>query len=276
MPVSHVPIVLRVSAPVLLSLVAVSATAQGGGESRERGSLYFGAFVTNRDTTTRLDSGSGIGTNINLESDLGLDSALTVFRGGGDLWFGDSRRHRVDASVFDLSRSATRRIDRTIRYGEEVFNIDTEIHTENDLSIFKVDYTYALLDRDRGYLGLTGGLYVASVKLGLSEATLGTAESDSLTAPLPVVGFRGEYDLTDRWALTLVSEWFSINTGDVSGRLNDTYLAADYRLGAGWRFGLAYNAVNMSIDAKESSGFSGSLDWGYDGWLAYFKVDFGR
>ena len=31
----------------------------------------------------------------------------------------------------------------------------------------------------------------------------------------------------------------------------------------------------MNVDAKEDSGLSGRLDWGYDGVLLYLKVDFG-
>jgi len=30
------------------------------------------------------------------------------------------------------------------------------------------------------------------------------------------------------------------------------------------------------IDAEDDDGFEGRIDWGYDGWLAYVKFDFGR
>jgi hypothetical protein len=257
-----------------LTFLASPAWAQEGQATRERGSIVLGAFITNRDTTTRLDSDLGLGTDIDLEDDLGLDKSLTVFRLGGDFWVGE--RHRFDVSVFDLSRSSSRRIEKTIDFGDQTFEIDTTVNTASDLTIVKAAYTYAFLNRNRGYLGATGGLYVASTKLSLSEATLGTAESEDLTAPLPVVGLRGEYDLTDRISLTSSVEWFGIDTGDASGTLTDFYLAADYRLGNRWAVGLAYNDVSMNIKADESYGFRGELDWGYDGWLAYVKFDFGR
>ncbi len=259
---------------VALSLAANAVSAQSQAAPRERGSIVFGAFITNRDTTTRLDSDLGSGTNIDLESDLGLDTSLTVFRLGGDVWVGE--RHRFDAAVFDLSRSATRRIEETIEFGDEIFDIDTTVTSENDLSIYKFDYTYALFNRSRGYFGLTGGLYVASTKLSLSEPTLGRAESESLTAPLPLIGIRGDYDVTDRVSLTFASQWFSIDTGDVSGSLRDVYIAGDYRISDRWSLGLAYNDLIMRVDADDGSGFRGSLDWGYDCWLAYLKYDFGN
>jgi hypothetical protein len=273
-PTTQVLAAMTVIAVLGLSIGASPALAQSGASDRERGSIVVGTFVTNRDTTTRLDSDAGLGTDIDLENDLGLDSSLAVFRIGGDYWTGE--RHRLDFSVFDLSRSASRQIDKTIEFGDTVFDIDTVVNTKNDLTIYKIDYTYAFLNRDRGYFGLTGGLYVASTKLSLSEATLGTAESEDLTAPLPLIGFRGDYALTDKITLRGASQWFGIDTGNVKGNLRDVYVAADYRLGERWAVGLAYDDVAMTIKADDTTGFTGQLDWGYNGWLAYVKYDFRR
>ena len=47
----------------------------------DRFSVSLGAFITTRDTDTRLDSNTlGKGTTINLEEDLGLDTSDSVFR----------------------------------------------------------------------------------------------------------------------------------------------------------------------------------------------------
>jgi hypothetical protein len=112
--------------------------------------------------------------------------------------------------------------------------------------------------------------------LSLSEPTVGTAESEGLTAPLPVVGLRGEYEITDRITLRGATQWFGIDSGDVEGHLIDTYIGADYSLGRRFAVGVAYNDVSMNISASDSGGWNGSLDWGYDGVLLYLKVDFGN
>lgn len=261
------------AALLLLGFAAMPGIAQEVALPRERGSLQVGAFITDRATTTRLDHSSGLGTDISLESDLGFNRSLSVFRLSGDFWIGE--RHRVDVSMFDLSRSASRAIDKTIEFGDQTFDIDTMVVSKNDLAILKSDYTYAVVNRERGYFGLTAGLYIASAKLSLSEATLGRAESEGLTAPLPVLGIRGSYDMTDRLSFIGYTEWFSIDTGDASGNLRDLYASVDYRLSERWALGLAYNEVTMTINADESSGFRGQLDWGYDGWLVYAKLRFG-
>ena len=69
-------------------------------------------------------------------------------------------------------------------------------------------------------------------------------------------------------------EWFGIDTGNVDGTLIDKYVAIDYDFGKRFAAGIAFNDVGMDIDADDGT-FSGALDWGYDGWLLYMKVDFG-
>src|SRR5882672_3741200 len=233
------------SASALLLLMPLAARAQKA--DRERGSVLLGAFITDRSTETRFDSGSGNGTDIDFEGDLGLDSSMSVGRLGGYYWFND--RHRIDVSFFDLSREANRRIDKTINFGDQTYQINTVVTTTNDLTISKIDYTWAFLERDRGYLGVGGGLYVAKTSTSLSEPTLGKFESESLTAPLPVLGFSGDYMFGDHFTLRGAAQWFGITIDNISGRLVDAYVGADYRFTKRVAVGLAYDNVTMKIEA---------------------------
>lgn len=242
-------------------------------ERDERASIVLGAFVTDRDSSTRLDSDGGDGTDIDLEEDLGLESSTNVARLGGYVWLGE--RHRLDGAYFDLSRSAAVPIQETIEFGDETFVIDTIIETESDLSIIKADYTFAVVARDRGWLGVTAGLYIAETTLSLSQATLGRAETEDVTAPLPLFGLRGDYAINDRITLRGAAQWFGFEADDVDGRLTDFYIGADYGFGERMAVGLAYNRVSMNLGAVEDRGFDARLDWGYDGLMLYFKVDLG-
>ena len=179
----------------------------------------LGAFVTDRDTTTRLDSANGDGTDLDLEDDLGLESSMSVVRVAGYYWV--TPRYRLDVGYFDLSRRATKAIQETIDFGDRPFVIDTAIETENE----------------------------------------------GFTAPLPVVGLRGDYVITDRFTLRGAAQWFALETVDVAGTLRDSYVGADYGFGKRMAVGLAYNQVAMGITADEAYGFQGSIDWGYDGLL---------
>jgi hypothetical protein len=268
----HTPGWLIASALAFLLAVPATAYAQQGAE-RDRAGALVGVFLTDMETTTRLDSDAGQGTDVDLEDDLGLKSSTTVGRIGGYYWFG--RRHRIDVALFDLSRSATRMINRTIDFGDEVFVVDTLVTTESDLTILKTDYTFAAVSRDRAFLGVTAGLYVAETDLTLQEATVGRFESRNITAPLPLLGLRGDVDITDRITLRGAVQWLLVESGEFEGRFRDLYVGADYRFSRRMSIGLAYNDVSMNLRV-DGGGFDGSLDWGYDGLLLYFNYGFKR
>jgi hypothetical protein len=262
------------AAVILGGVISVPITSNAQDYDRERGSILLGMFITDRATSARLDSNNGdAGSDIDLEDDLGLEDSTTVARFGGYYWF--KPRHRLDFSMFDLSRDASRQIQETIDFGDQIFQINTVVNTSNDLTIAKVDYTFAVLNRERGFLGVGGGLYVSQTKLSLSNPTVGTAESEDVTAPLPVLGVRGEYEITEKIALRGAIQWFGIDTGDIGGRLVDSYIAADYTFRERYAVGLAFNDVSLNVEATDDTGWNGQLDWGYDGILLYMKFDFG-
>jgi hypothetical protein len=265
-------IAVGLAATVGVTLTPSSANAQSA--DRERGSVYIGTFITDRNTSARVDSDAGNpGTDVDLEGDLGLKASTSVVRAGGDFWI--SRRQRLDLAYFDLSRSASRTIDKTINFDDKTYPINTVVSTHNSLTITKLDYTFAFLTRDNWFVGVDAGLYVMKMGLSLTAPNLGTYSSQSLTAPLPVVGFRGEYGINDRWTLRGAYQWFGITLDNVSGHLTDTYAGVDYRFGKRFAVGLAYDTVSMGIDVNKTEHLKGSLDWGYNGWLLYFKTDFG-
>lgn len=267
--------ITRLCAVASIASLAYLAPLAGNAQpttGEERAGILVGAFITDRQSTTRLDSDNGSGTEIDLEDDLGLESSTNVARLGGYVWLG--RRHRLDGAYFDLKRESTFPIKETIDFGDQTYTINTTIVTESKLSIIKADYTYAVVAKDRGWLGLTAGLYIADTGLSMRQATLGQVESEDVTAPLPVFGLRGDYAFNDRITLRGAAQWFGFESEDVEGRLTDFYVGADYGFGERMAVGLAYNRVSMNLGAIDG-GRDARLDWGYDGFLLYFKVNLG-
>ena len=104
---------------------------------------------------------------------------------------------------------------------------------------------------------------------------MGGARSEDITAPLPLFGLRGDYAFNDRITLRGAMQWFGFESDNVDGRLTDFYLGADYGFGERMAVGLAYNRVSMNLGAIEDQGFNSRIDWGYDGFMLYFKFDLG-
>ncbi len=262
---------IRVTLILLVLTLAPLAVAEELGS--ERFAISLGAFITDRDTQTRVDSNTlGRGTTIVLEDDLGLDSSQTVFR--IDAHVRIAERHRLDFSVFDLSRDSTWTIDQNIQFGDEVFLVDTTIDSNFDLDIYKIAYTYSIWWTEQGFLGIDAGIHVADVVESLSAPSAAQFQLQSVTAPLPVIGIRGEYYFTPKLMLAGAAEYFALEYNDYGGRLVDIYLGMDYKVMDNLGLGVAYNYVTVNIDAAKSE-LSGGLDWGYDGFLVYFKFAFG-
>ena len=117
-------------APLFTALVTMGTVTLPYADALAAGSDRFGislgVFITERDSKTRIDGENpGSGTPIDLESDLGLDKSDSVFRVDG--YFKFNEKHRLDFSVFDLSRTAFKQIDRDIEWDGEIYPIDTDI-----------------------------------------------------------------------------------------------------------------------------------------------------
>lgn len=258
---------------IALLLPAASVLAdESENEDFNKLSISLGVFFTDRESTSRLKGSVGNpGTPIDLEGDLGLNRNDNVFRIDGYYRFND--RHRIDVSVFDLSRDKTRVIDEEIEWGDTIYPIDARIKAEFDVAIYKLAYTWSFMRREKGYLGLTAGLYIGSFGASLRETQLGSVESDSLTAPLPVFGLRGEYELSEKWTLRASSEIFAIEYEEYDGRLVDSYIGVDYQLWDSAAIGLGINSVTLDIDVDRPK-FDGNFDWRYDGGFLFVKFDF--
>ena len=253
-----------------LLLAPIVATAQD--EMTDRFSISLGAFIIDRDSETRLDSDVlGDGSDVDLEDDLGLHRSDSVFRIDGYYRF--NRKHRLDFTYFDLSRQNSKTIDEEFQFGDEIFVVGTTLKATFDLNIYKLAYTYSMLDRENGFLGITAGLYVADTGITLAATNFDQAEKGDLTAPLPVIGLRGEYRLSDKWALRASGEFFALEYEDIDGSLVDLYAGIDYRFTRHFAMGLGYNSVTIEVKASGDN-VTGNIDWQYAGALLYAKLDF--
>jgi hypothetical protein len=259
------------------SAIAITMTIVFGNSATvfaqdEKISMSLGVFLTNRDTTTRIDGEvPDSGTPVDLENDLGFDKSDNVFRVDGYYRFND--KHRIDFSVFDLSRSASKQIQTELDWNDTIYPIDTVVAASLDLTIYKLAYTWSFMRRDKGYLGVTAGLYTADIGTSLSAESIGRSSSGGVTAPLPVFGLRGQYDFSEKWSLRGSAEIFALEYGDFSGSLYDVNASLDYQLTNRVAVGVGINSVKINVGVSKPN-IDGDLDWRYDGGLLFLKFDF--
>ena len=269
-PVGTGYVSLLLSAIALMFLEMPIAMAQADDDTNF--SLSIGVFLTDRNNTTRVDGTAGMeGTVVDLEGDLGLNRSESVFRIDGYYRF--NKKHRLDFSVFDLSRTASTVIQKDIQWSDTLFPIDTTVDSDFDLAIYKLAYTWSFMRRDKGYLGLTAGLYIADFEMRLEAEAIDALESDGLTAPLPVFGLRGQYEFTEKLSFLASAEIFALEYEDYSGSLYDIYVGLDYQFFKHVAIGIGINAVELNVEITKNR-LDADIDWRYDGGLVFFKFDF--
>ena len=238
----------------------------------EKWGFSLGVFLSDQDLNTKLEaSGPRDGLVVDFEDDLGLDDSLSVFR--LDAFYHINERHSLDFSVFDLSQSSIKTLSFDIEWKDIIFPEAIDVVTDLDLNIYKAAYTYRISERERGYVGVTGGLYIADIGLSLSLQATGEREVGSITAPLPVIGLRGDYHLSERWRLHGSAEWFLLDAGNYHGTLQDILFGVDFELFEHAAIGLGFNSMHMDLDATKTV-LRADLRWDYSGAIAYVRFRF--
>ena len=263
----------RIAVSALL-LVCYGANAEDSAPENPATKWGFsiGAFITDQDMQTEFGVNFGEGSfRVDFEDDLGLDDSQSVGRLAAFYKFNE--RHQVEFDIFDLSQSATAVIDEEFTWGDTTFPVDAEVATGLDLNIYKIAYSYFPAQSEQGKFGLTGGFYVADIGLSLRILPDEMAEVGAVTAPLPVLGFRGEYFFTERWRFSASVEWFGLEIDEYDGHLNDTLLGIDYRFTDHFALGLGYNRVDIDVDATDKA-LRADLIWEYSGVIAYLRGTF--
>ncbi len=164
----------------------------------ERFNLNLGVFISTLDSRLAI-GGNNIGVGVDLEDVLGLDTSISAFRADVFWRFTDNQRHRLDLSWFDLSRDATKVLERDFEIGDSVFPVGATVKSKLDMRILKASYAYSFFQDDRFDLAASFGLFVVPLEYEFeSQGFNQIYEQDSITAPLPVIGLRGDFAITPK------------------------------------------------------------------------------
>lgn len=238
-------------------------------EPWEKAALYLGAFIV--DTNTTLDLGLGVGNvkaQVDAEDVLGLEENFTVFR--ADAFWRITRRNRVDFTFYQMNRDGK---GVSIFDGPD-FPLGEEIETDFDMTILRGSYAWSFFKNAHFDLGIAGGLYGLDIDFKMKAEGGGKIQETDFTVPLPVIGLRGNFALTDKWFIRQSFDYFYVNFGDYEGQLIDFLAAVEWNALKYLGLGVGYNFVAMDIDYSGSDNFLRSIDLSYGGVFLYGKLYF--
>ena len=214
--------------------------------------LQLGAFRADAETTVRLDSTTlGLGTELNLEGDLGVSDSRTLPE-FSFLWR-INPRHGIEGSYVTLNRSGSRTLSATIQFGDAIYPLSTTVNSKFDSDVFRVAYRYSPINDKGNELALLLGLHYTTFDVAIGTAAGTLSESASLDIPLPTIGARGSLRLADNWRLTGFAQLLKLKVGDYDGSL------VNLSAGIEWTFlhqayaGLGYSYYNYDLESEKNN-----------------------
>lgn len=231
-------------------------------------------FVDSSSTQFSVNSTGllGLGTSIDYQRDLGGDERDTIPR--IDAYYRFNDRHRIDLTVFSISRLGRRTLTEEITIGDEVYVIDEALNSDIKYTLSKLAYGYSFYHSPKAELSFIAGLHITKYDLKFSDDDGGKAESAGVTAPLPVLGLRMGYAITPKWSTQLLMEAFAIDYEDTfSGSLTNFELNTEYRLFQNFAIGAGIASLGIDVEVT-SDDWRGSVTDRYAGFTAFGTLYF--
>jgi hypothetical protein len=263
---------VAVAVAALASLPATTLAADAADD--DKFSLSVGAFFVNRtDGQIRVDRSVGlatIGTSLDWQRDLGGDTSMTVPRIDG--YFRFAPKHRIDFSYYKIDRGGEIVTQRGIDFGDVSYPVGTAINSELITETIKLAYTYSFYRAPEIEASLSVGAHVTRIQAKIDSPGLGISEAESVTAPLPVFGFRLDYGMTPKWWWRSKYELFFLDSVEgFRGTYSDFTLALEHKTfeHLGFGIGISRNSLNVDVSKDSTSGaFSSALS----GFMLYAVV----
>ena len=210
-------------------------------------------FFPKIDTHARADGNNGlVGTDIDFETDLGLDDSKTLPI--LDVLWRFAPNHRLQLSYLDLSRSATSVLRTTINWRDQTYQINSTVNGEFDSKVTALTYLYSFYRTPETELSAGIGLHYTDITAGLSSvgSAVSVSRSVDAKAPLPVLAFNAAARFSPTLGGELRYQWFGIKIDEYDGSLNvfNAVLSWYPWQNFGIEGGYNYTRYDLSVDKE--------------------------
>jgi hypothetical protein len=233
----------------------------------ERFMFAIGGFRSDFDTNVRVDSRElGQGTDFSFERDLGLDSSDSLARYEAAVRIAD--RHRFSVTWFDATREKSARIQRTIEFGDLVYDVDLRLNGEFEARVAEILYHFAFWRSERVRAEALFGLHELTLRARLAAELAGTGEAAvgvaKASGPLPVLGTSIFVKLSKHWRYDLHFQALDAEFRDFDGRVLDLRTGFAFRPNDHFEVALYYNRFDLDL-AIDKPRWTGALAFDYQG-----------
>jgi hypothetical protein len=254
---------------------------------RDRFNVDLGTFLVASNLNGSL-RGTANTTNqsVDFDKEFGTDADQTRWR--IDVLWRITQRQHLRFMYFDNDIRRTRTIDQNLEWGDYTFVAGGDVTAEQRFRVYELSYEYAFLRRDNYEIVASGGIHFDDLTLKLSgdasltvdtpagpvaqPAASATSQS-SVPAPLPVLGLRGDWAVSDHVYLEASGQVFKFSYEGINGNWSDLRVGVTWMFNHHFGLGVGYDRFATHVDVSKGS-FNGRLNAGYQGGLIYVKGGF--
>jgi len=242
---------------ILLILLLITTSLMA--EVKEKWKINVGSmFVTQFETDMQWGKkGFPLGVKINTKDQLGLESESSVFRMDGYYRFSDA--HKIEFSYFGVNSNSNKTIDVDTDLNGNHISAGASLSTYFDMKVYKLNYSYSFYHNDKVELALLVGLHVTQIDIGYDangringEQKAASSGDVSITAPLPVIGFEGQYSIIPKKLfINYQANYFYLTFDDYKGAITSSTLKIEYRFWNHIGIGAGYNINNILVRKEQ-------------------------
>jgi len=239
----------------------------------------LGGFFVQSDVKASLN-GTGVNNpEVDFDKDFGKGNDSTQVR--ADAMWRITPNHHLTFMYFNNTVNRSKTLDRDIAWGDNVYQASTTISSESKFKVGALSYEYAFMRAPNYEVAANIGLHVTEMTLNLNGTASvnggapvsGAFQSNSVTAPLPVIGVRGAWVVTPNLVLDAQGQFFKLNANGYDGSWSDLRASATWMFTKNFGLGIGYDRFYTHLDVNKDA-FDGKAKVGYSGLLLYGTVAF--
>ena len=227
------------------------------------------------NTSLRVDSAIGIGTEIGLENDLNLKEDLGVFRIDGLVQLTENSQLAVTYTAMKRERRFT--LEKDITFGEKTLEAGSNVGYEFDVDYLGATYRYNFFNERNWNAGLSAGLRGVFINTAFDGQlnSMNFREKATFNAPAILFGVHGSAYLTPRLLARYSLEVFYLKINDIKINVLESNASVHYFIFKNIGLGLAYSTNNYRVENVPLWGDSeGKIDFNFGGLNMYLTSRF--
>lgn len=239
--------------------------------------VQAGAFFPVMNTSMRIDTERGLGTDISLENDLKFKTEISAFRLSA--MYRLKQKSQFLFSFTDMNRSKTKTIDRDITVGDTIFYANANLKIKFDVDYYSLTWRYSFFNKINWNAGLSFGLRVVEFRTGFEAQApnrqLNYQTDPTFLAPAAVIGIHGSGYLTPRLLGRYSFEYFQVTVTGASLKIIETQASLSYYFTKNFGLGGGYANSNYNITALPlGHDLEGNVDFSFQGFTLFATARF--